>query len=261
MATLSEKQLRFLRGKAHALKPVVLLGNKGLTDNVVAETRQALRDHELIAGHAHRSRGRAVPRGGADSETGAAGRSGVAHRDDFIAARAAGGGHLDDVAHELGDQRARDRRADRNATCADVGLVLADDLVGHDGAFVLVLELDRGAEHDPPLSVSCATSITSAVDKRDSISLMRPFDETLLFARRVVFGVLRQVAMRARLGDRLDDVRAASDFSRLSSVRSSSAPRSVIGERFMCPSPRRWIGLAESHLRDFPRIGSTPGTC
>ena len=45
---LSEKQLRFLRGKAHALKPVVMLGNKGLTDNVVAETSQALRDHELI---------------------------------------------------------------------------------------------------------------------------------------------------------------------------------------------------------------------
>lgn len=45
---LSEKQLRYLRGKAHALKPVILLGQKGLTDNVVAETLQALRDHELI---------------------------------------------------------------------------------------------------------------------------------------------------------------------------------------------------------------------
>jgi RNA-binding protein len=46
--TLSEQQLRFLRGKAHALKPVVMLGQRGLTDNVVAETVQALRDHELI---------------------------------------------------------------------------------------------------------------------------------------------------------------------------------------------------------------------
>ena len=45
---LSEKQLRFLRGKAHALRPVVMVGNKGLTGNVVAETAQALRDHELI---------------------------------------------------------------------------------------------------------------------------------------------------------------------------------------------------------------------
>ena len=45
---LSDKQLRFLRGKAHALKPVVMLGHKGLTDNVVAEAVQALSDHELI---------------------------------------------------------------------------------------------------------------------------------------------------------------------------------------------------------------------
>jgi RNA-binding protein len=45
---LNEKQLRFLRGKAHALKPVVMLGVKGLTENVVTETAQALRDHELI---------------------------------------------------------------------------------------------------------------------------------------------------------------------------------------------------------------------
>ena len=46
--TLTEKQLRFLRGKAHALKPVVMLGKNGLTDNVVAETIQALEVHELI---------------------------------------------------------------------------------------------------------------------------------------------------------------------------------------------------------------------
>jgi RNA-binding protein len=48
VVTLSEKQLRFLRGKAHALKPVVMLGQKGLTENVLAETVQALKDHELI---------------------------------------------------------------------------------------------------------------------------------------------------------------------------------------------------------------------
>ena len=59
---LTEKQLHFLRGKAHALKPVVMLGNKGLTDNVVAETRQALRDHELI-----KVRVRAADRAGRDA--------------------------------------------------------------------------------------------------------------------------------------------------------------------------------------------------
>ena len=59
---LTEKQLRFLRGKAHALKPIVMLGHKGLTDNVVAETVQALRDHELI-----KVRVRAADRAGRDA--------------------------------------------------------------------------------------------------------------------------------------------------------------------------------------------------
>jgi RNA-binding protein len=46
--SLSDKQLRFLRGRAHALKPVIQVGNKGLTAAVLTETRRALADHELI---------------------------------------------------------------------------------------------------------------------------------------------------------------------------------------------------------------------
>jgi RNA-binding protein len=45
---LSDKQLRFLRGRAHALKPVIQIGQKGLTAGVLDETRRALADHELI---------------------------------------------------------------------------------------------------------------------------------------------------------------------------------------------------------------------
>ena len=45
---LTEKQRRHLKGLAHPLKPVILMGNSGLTDSVVAETRRALADHELI---------------------------------------------------------------------------------------------------------------------------------------------------------------------------------------------------------------------
>jgi RNA-binding protein len=47
-AKLSERQARHLRGLAHALKPVIRLGNAGLTDAVTAETARALQDHELI---------------------------------------------------------------------------------------------------------------------------------------------------------------------------------------------------------------------
>jgi RNA-binding protein len=45
---LTEKQRRHLKGLAHPLKPIILIGNAGLTDAVVAETTRALADHELI---------------------------------------------------------------------------------------------------------------------------------------------------------------------------------------------------------------------
>jgi RNA-binding protein len=45
---LSERARRHLRGLAHALKPVILMGNAGLTPAVSAETERALHDHELI---------------------------------------------------------------------------------------------------------------------------------------------------------------------------------------------------------------------
>lgn len=45
---LTEKQRRHLKGLAHPLRPVILMGQAGLTDAVVAETTRALADHELI---------------------------------------------------------------------------------------------------------------------------------------------------------------------------------------------------------------------
>jgi len=46
--TLSEKQKKHLRRLGHPLKPVVMLGNAGLTPNVVKELDRALTDHELV---------------------------------------------------------------------------------------------------------------------------------------------------------------------------------------------------------------------
>ena len=37
-----------LRAEAHALKPVIMIGQSGLTAAVLAETKQALACHELI---------------------------------------------------------------------------------------------------------------------------------------------------------------------------------------------------------------------
>jgi RNA-binding protein len=45
---LSEKQKKHLRRLAHALNPIVMLGNAGLTDGVVSELDRALNDHELV---------------------------------------------------------------------------------------------------------------------------------------------------------------------------------------------------------------------
>jgi RNA-binding protein len=45
---LSERQRKYLRGLGHALNPVLLIGNAGLTPGVIAEAKRALHDHELI---------------------------------------------------------------------------------------------------------------------------------------------------------------------------------------------------------------------
>ncbi len=45
---LSNKQIRHLRGLAHDLKPVVIIGDKGLTHAVIDELEIALNAHELI---------------------------------------------------------------------------------------------------------------------------------------------------------------------------------------------------------------------
>ena len=45
---LSERQRKYLRGLGHALNPVLLLGQHGVTPAVVAEMQRALQDHELI---------------------------------------------------------------------------------------------------------------------------------------------------------------------------------------------------------------------
>jgi RNA-binding protein len=45
---LSSSQIRYLRGLAHPLRPVLQLGAKGVTEGVLKELEQALDNHELI---------------------------------------------------------------------------------------------------------------------------------------------------------------------------------------------------------------------
>lgn len=48
MKKLEGFQRKYLRGLAHSLKPVVLIGQKGLTVEVLRSAKQAFERHELI---------------------------------------------------------------------------------------------------------------------------------------------------------------------------------------------------------------------
>ena len=45
---LSNKQIKFLRAKCHDLKAVIMMGQKGLTEEVLSEIDIALSHHELV---------------------------------------------------------------------------------------------------------------------------------------------------------------------------------------------------------------------
>lgn len=45
---LTTKQRQFLKAEAHALNPVVMLGNDGLSENVIKEVASSIEHHELI---------------------------------------------------------------------------------------------------------------------------------------------------------------------------------------------------------------------
>lgn len=48
MRALSPEQRKFLKARAHALKPVVMIGAQGLSEAVIRESGLALDAHELI---------------------------------------------------------------------------------------------------------------------------------------------------------------------------------------------------------------------
>src|SRR6267143_593735 len=123
----------------------------------------------------------------------------VAH---IVALDAAGGLHVHLLAGLLADQRAAERRAVGDLAGLDVGLVLADDLPGRLLAAVL-LDVHRGAEHAAALGIDQPrVDLLRVGELRLDVADAR-LDEALALARRVVLGVLGQVAVRARIGDRL----------------------------------------------------------
>src|SRR5471030_1280990 len=128
----------------------------------------------------------------------------VAHIDYFKFAHAPRRLHLDHVARVFADQRAGDGRADGNLAVLDIGLVVADDLVGHLVAARLRLQVHRGAKHATAVGIEqlgvdhlCIGEL--ALDLGNA-----SFDKALPLLGGVVLGVLGQIDVRARLRDRAD---------------------------------------------------------
>ncbi len=46
--SLTTKEKQHLKGRAHSLKPVIMIGSNGVTPAVIKEVDRALDDHELI---------------------------------------------------------------------------------------------------------------------------------------------------------------------------------------------------------------------
>jgi RNA-binding protein len=87
VAALSSKQRQFLKGRAHALSPVVRIGKSGLTPAIVVETKTALRAHELIKvrievedGKARRAAGRELAEDAGAHLVGAVGKVAILYR-------------------------------------------------------------------------------------------------------------------------------------------------------------------------------------
>lgn len=45
---LNSRQRQFLKAQAHSLNPVVMLGNDGLSENVIKELETSIEHHELV---------------------------------------------------------------------------------------------------------------------------------------------------------------------------------------------------------------------
>src|SRR5688572_557017 len=131
---------------------------------------------------------------------------------DLVGALAARRRHLDLVPFLLTDQRSRDRRADREQTVLDVGLVLADDLILGLATVGGVDEMNRGAEDDLATGVH-GRDVDDLRIRELRFDVADPrFHEALLLLGRVVLGVFFQVAVCARGCDCRSDLRALLDL-------------------------------------------------
>jgi len=90
---LTGQQRRALRGRAHALKPVVHVGEAGLSEAVVAATDAALTTHELVKVRLHQPDDKKASASALAEATGAALCGLVGHTVILFRPRPEGGAH------------------------------------------------------------------------------------------------------------------------------------------------------------------------
>src|SRR5690606_903382 len=123
---------------------------------------------------------------------------------DLVLANAPRGLDLGLVVDVLADQGPCDGAGHRDLPGLDVGLVVPDDLVDGDLAALDVLDLDGGPENDAPVGIELGRVDDLRVRQLRFELRDAALDEALALPRCFVFGILGEVTLGARLGDRLD---------------------------------------------------------
>src|ERR1019366_5112626 len=125
----------------------------------------------------------------------------------FVRSLAARHAHLDLIAHPLADERPGQRARDADASLCEIGLVGPENSVRD-----LFAGVDVGELHGRPEGHAVARELARVDDlgaRELVLELLDPsFHERLALARRMVLGVLAEIAGLARRRDRLDDGRA-----------------------------------------------------
>ncbi len=120
------------------------------------------------------------------------------------------GRDLDGIADALADQAFGEGGGDGDPALVGVGFVGADDLDRH---FLVVVVHDRYGRAEFDHVAGQAGGVDDIGEGHGGVEFLdTALDKALALARGVVFGVFRQVAMRARLRDRLDHGRALDGF-------------------------------------------------
>src|SRR3569832_113642 len=178
----------------------------------------------------------------------------VAHGGEFvltIAARC-----LDDrhVTLLLADEGTGDGRTHRYAPLFDVGLEIADDLITHLVAGLLLDEIHCGAEHHLAVGIQTCDVDDLRVGEFRLEFGNAALEEALLLFGGMVFGVLLQFAVRTRLGDRIDDARPLYRFEPLQFF--TQALRARCRERYFCHYANSLCNCCSDRTSPAPRYGS-----